>query len=94
MSSGFDEKISQLQNEVGVLDNKLSIDNKFKNIYLMVAAFFPFITFAFLYFTSFGFVMQDDEVDRKKVLKWTLIFSALVWLCLYFLSTIKPKPTQ
>lgn len=77
------DKINGLQREVDALDQKMITTDNLSGILFAISLALPFAIGILLYMTKFGFVQTDDEVDRKKVLKYSLIISAVAWLLLW-----------
>ena len=81
----FDAKVNELSAELAVLDKKLGLSNPgMTGVAMIVGIVAPFVIFGMLWLTGFGFVRGDDgEKDRKKVLKWSVVGSVVVWIGLF-----------
>ena len=82
----FQEKVRELQSEVDELDKRLQINSKYSVIIFSTAVAVPFIVAFLLYMISPKFVMMDDAhgINRKKMVKWAILFSIIIWVGLYF----------
>lgn len=81
--SSFEERVNDLQEEVRLLDDKLKSTNKITLILFLSAIVTPFVLYAFIYLTGFGWVITDGERDRKKAMKWTIIFTIPIWIVFF-----------
>lgn len=92
----YQNKVDELQQEIEILEEKMvsphqapsCTSNKKAVIMFISAIAVPFVLYAFIYATGFGWVLTDGERDRKKVLKWTILITIIIWivmaLCYYF----------
>lgn len=92
--SSFQERVDELQEEVRMLDVKLQSSNKLTLILFLSAIATPFVLYAFIYWTGFGWVRTDGERDRKKAMKWTIVITIPIWIilfgCAWFFSVYYP----
>lgn len=79
----FDEKVEQLQAEIAELDKKIYLDSGNAKYFFIGAVCTPFTMAGLLCLISPGFLKTDDKLDRKKVVKWTIIITIVIWLILY-----------
>ena len=85
MENSFQEKVDELQREVEKLDKQLSFSHKYSNYIFYIGVGSPFLIFAFLYLTNFKFVQNDENlIDRKKVLRYTLALTFILYIILFF----------
>lgn len=92
--SSFQERVDELQEEIKVLDGKLKMCDR-NTLFLFIGAIFtPFIIALLIYFTGFKWIRTDGEKDRKKVVKWTVALSIVVWVLMYIYFRFFMKVAQ
>lgn len=84
----FQAKVNELQSEIENIDSRLTKNTKSTTIFFISAIVTPFATALLLYLTNFQFVQTDREIDRKKIIKWSAIFTVIVWLALYLYTAV------
>ena len=89
--ASFQEKVNELQVEVEELDKRLVSCSKYAN-YIFIGGMLTPFTIAFgLYMTNPKFIKTDGDMDRKKIIKWTVMITFVIWLALYFLNIYLKK---
>ncbi len=87
----FEEKVNELQLEVEELDKRLVSCSKYANYIFIGGILTPFILAFGLYMTNPKFIKTDENMDRKKIIKWTVMITFIIWLALYFLNIYLKK---
>lgn len=82
MSDTLDERINLLQRETKKLTGAVSVEDFDYSMYTYIGCVIsPFVLFAIIYNTKLG--QDDGEKDRKKTLWWTILFTLILWACVY-----------
>ncbi len=89
--SSFQEKVNELQAEVEELDKRLTGCSKYLTYIFGASVATPFVLSFCLYMANPKFVHTDNQVDRKKIVKWAAIMTIVVWAGLYLLNMYMKK---
>ncbi len=81
MSQDLSEKISKLEFETNKLEDKIVESTSYTSYFFLAAVILPFMIFFILY--NLRSFRDEDEVDRKKVLKYTIPITFVIWGGLY-----------
>jgi len=79
----FQEKVTKLQAEVEILDEKLQSCSEYVNYLFYSSVATPFVIAFGLYLINPSFVNSKNETDRKKIIKWSAVITIIIWLMLY-----------
>jgi hypothetical protein len=77
----LEERIDKLQQETTALDQKIVTSRDYSSYFFLGALATPFVIFIIIYNTKYA--IENGEKSRKKVLKLTLLLTAIVWGSLY-----------
>lgn len=93
--TSFDEKVSELENEIQALDKSLFTCNNSKHsqLFFYGGLIAPCIYGFLLYMLNFKFTRTNNESDRKKILKWAIVLSLFTWVILYFTNIYMKNKT-
>ena len=87
------EKIDKLEFETSKLETKIISSATYTSYFFLAALLIPFLTYIVLYNLS---CMKDDqnEVDRKKVMRYTILVVIIIWIILYGINWYLYKYNQ
>lgn len=78
------EKAQILQKEVEIMEKKFLQDNSYTKYTFGCAILAPLLFFGILRTLNPSFIRDKTKnPDRKKVVKWTALFTIIIWAILY-----------
>jgi hypothetical protein len=83
--TSFQDKVDELQKEVDKLDKKLGFSGQYGKYIFFGGIASPFVISFLLYATNFKFVRdENNNPNRKKIIKYTIMLTIVEYICLYF----------